>query len=112
MNNCNHDNRGFWIGLLIGGLLIAVLLFLMTTKEGKKIAEKLIERIENLADDLENNVDEVKDKAMEIKEEMSQKGLEKLETALTKLEEVQEQASETTRNLRHRFFSKNGKKLA
>ena len=112
MNNCNHDNRGFWLGLFIGGLLVAILLFLMTTKEGKKLAERLMEKIEDLVDDLENNVDEVKEKAVEIKDDFSEKGLEKLDTALTKLEEVQEQAQETTRNLRKRFFLKNGKKLA
>ena len=107
-----NNNKGFWVGIFIGGLLAAILLFLMTTKEGKKLAEKLMERIEDVVDDLENNLDEVKDKAVEIKETMSEKGLEKLDTALTKLEEVQEQAQETTRNLRHRFFVKNGKKLA
>ncbi|MCL4382576.1 MAG: hypothetical protein M1575_02645 [Patescibacteria group bacterium] len=107
----SDDNHGFLSGLFLGGLLGAGLIVFMGTKEGKKIAEQLKDKGEDLANELEGKIQEVQEKALEIKEEATDQTLEKLDNALAKLEDAQARAQETTETIRRKFFTRQGKKL-
>lgn len=107
-----HDERGFWPGFFLGGLLGAALIFLLGTKEGKKIAQDLQEKGEELAADLEGKIEDVQKNAEDLKEDVAGETMEKLDSALAKLEEAQVKAQETTENFRKRYFTKSGKKLS
>lgn len=110
---CNSgENKGFWSGLFLGGLLGAGLIVFLQTKEGKKIAQELMEKGEELTDELQDKIEDVGQKAEEIKGEVTDQTMAKLDTALAKLEEAQVKAQETTEVIRKRFFTKAGKKLS
>ena len=125
--NEHHDTK-FWIGFFIGGLVGAAIIFLLGTKEGKKI-EKLIEKKGKLAlDDLEEKVDELKEKGEELikkgevikeqvmeqmvdkKEDLTVEATKRLDSALANVEEIQEKGLSTTSNLRKRLFKNIPKK--
>lgn len=100
MNNEKHDNR-FWFGFFIGGLLGAILLFFMGTKEGKKTGKALEDKGKDFLEELKDQVvGEIKEK----KEDLTDVAAEKLDTALAQIEKLQEQSVETTKHIRQRFF--------
>lgn len=120
MSDHNHDGK-FMFGFFLGGLIGALIIFFLGTKEGKK-AEKLLEgRGKDILDDLEDKLDELqkkgkdfvrqgealKDQVMdtleEKKEEMTDTAVEKIGTALERMEELQQKGVETTANLRKKF---------
>ncbi len=108
MTSDNHHDKRFWFGFFLGGLLGALLLFFMGTKEGKKKREDLLDALEEKIDEIEKRgkrlkedvVEEIKEK----KEDVTEAAVEKLDTALAHIEKLQEASAETTRQLRHRFF--------
>ncbi|MFH0750113.1 MAG: YtxH domain-containing protein [Candidatus Gottesmanbacteria bacterium] len=121
MNDNNRDNK-FMIGFFVGGLIGAGLMFLMGTKEGKKI-EKLIEKKgKETLEDLEEKVDELKEKGEELikkgeaikdqvmeqiedkKEDLTEEATKRLDSALANVVEIQEKGLTTTTNLRKRLF--------
>lgn len=99
MNNEKHDNR-FWFGFFIGGLLGAILLFFMGTKEGKKTGKALEDKGKDLLEEFQDKVEEIKEK----KEDLTDSAVEKMDTALAQIEKLQEQSVETTKHIRQRFF--------
>ena len=122
MTSDNHHDNRFWLGFFIGGLLGAVLLFFMGTKEGKKTGKALEEKGKDLLTELEKKLEEmekrgkdliahgeeikeqVADELKEKKEDLADAAAEKLDTELARIEKLQEQRVETTKALRHRFF--------
>ncbi len=116
-----HDGR-FWVGLFIGGLIGAIILFFLGTKEGKKTGKLIERKTGDLLDDLEDKVGDLKEKGKEfiregeaIKDEVletldEKKGkitedlTEKLDGALAQIEELQEKSRATTATLRRRLF--------
>ena len=127
MNNDRHDNR-FWFGFFIGGLLGAILLFFMGTKEGKKTGKLLEDKGRNLLDELQEKLEEMEKRGRELvkqgaelkeqvvdeikekKEDLGDAAAEKLDTALAQIEKLQEQSVETTKHIRQRFFKNTPKR--
>lgn len=120
MSDHNHDGK-FMFGFFLGGLIGALIIFFLGTKEGKK-AEKLLERRgKDILDDLEDKLDELQKKGKDFvrqgealkeqvmdtledkKEEMTDTAVEKIGTALERMEELQQKGVETTAYLRKKF---------
>lgn len=128
-----EDNRGqnfgFWFGLFLGGLLGALTIFFLGTKEGKKTAKRLLEKGEEVFGEIEQELGELQEKGKELvkkTEEVKEKIKEKVEgkkegvetavaeradAALNKMEEVQKQALATTQEV-HSYFRRGGKPLS
>ncbi|MBI3342529.1 YtxH domain-containing protein [Candidatus Gottesmanbacteria bacterium] len=127
MDKERHDNR-FWFGFFIGGLLGAILLFFMGTKEGKKTGKLLEDKGRDLLDELEEKLEEMEKRGKELvkqgeelkeqvvseikekKEDLGDAAAEKLDTALAHIEKLQEQSVETTKHIRQRFFKNTPKR--
>lgn len=114
MNNERHDNR-FWFGFFLGGLLGAIILFFMGTKEGKKTGKALEDKGKDLLEELQDKLEEMEKRGKELKEQfvgeikekkedLTDVAAEKLDTALAQIEKLQEQSVETTKHIRQRFF--------
>lgn len=119
-DNQNTDGK-FLFGFFIGGLLGALIIFFLGTKEGKKTGRELERKGKDILDELEDRLDELQSKGKELvrqgekikehmmdtiedkKEEMSESTVERIDTALAHLEELQQQGAETTATLRKRF---------
>ena len=118
----------FLVGLFLGGIVGALIIFFLGTKEGKKAGKLIEEKGKAALDDLHGAVDELQQKGKELvkqgevikeklvenieqsKDELTQATTEKLETALSKIEELQEQSMTTTAEIRKRFFKNIPKK--
>ncbi len=117
-----HSNDGkFLFGFFIGGLIGALVIFFLGTKEGKKTGRLIERRGKDLLDDLEDRLDElqargkdlvrqgeaIKEKVMdsleEKKEDITDSAVERIDSALAHLEELQHQGAETTATLRKKF---------
>lgn len=127
MNDQEHDGK-FWFGFFIGGLIGAVVLFFLGTKEGKKAGKLLEGKGKDLLGDLEDQLSELEKKGKELarqgedikddvletiqdKKEVFTKGAtEKIDTALANIEKLQEQGLETTTTLRKKLFKNIPKK--
>jgi len=112
----------FLLGLFIGGLVGALVIFFMGTKEGRKTKKFLEEKGEDTLDTIHDRIDELEKKGKEIveqgeeikeqvieqleekKEELSDRATEKLDTALAHVEKIQEQGLSSTSDLRKRIF--------
>jgi len=124
-----HNNNGkFMFGFFLGGLLGALLIFFLGTKEGKKASKEIEQKGKDVLDDLEGKIDEMEKKGKELvrhgeelkdhvvetleekKEVLGKEATERLETALANIESIQERGMETTANLRKRFFKNTPKK--
>lgn len=124
MSESQHHDKDirFLAGFFIGGLLGALVIFLVGTKEGKKYAHLLSGKGKDMLGDLEGQLEELEKKGKELvkqgeaikdqvieqveekKEELSEKAAEKLDETLAKIEEVQEKSLQTTANIRKRLF--------
>lgn len=127
-----NENRAsnFWFGFFIGGILGAFIIFLLGTKEGKKLAAKLDEKAELFEEDIEGKVgklqkqgedllkqaQDVKDKVTkefdDKKTAASSKLVDKMDKTLSKIEEVQKKGVVLTQDVHRRHFKKNGKTLS
>lgn len=112
----------FLIGLFIGGLVGAFIIFFLGTKEGKKAGKYIEEKGKDALDDLHDQIDELEKKGKELvtkgeaikeqvieqfeekKEEITERATEKLDDALAQVEKLQEQGRDTTAELRKRIF--------
>lgn len=114
-NEHHHGDFRFFLGFFIGGLIGAVVIFLLGTKEGKKTGRLLEEKGKDILDDLQDKVgelekkskeikEEVVDRLMDKKEELTQSASERLDDALAHIEKMQEQGRETTAQLRKNLF--------
>ncbi len=129
----SDDHRGggdvkFLFGLFIGGLVGALVIFFLGTKEGKKAGKFFEEKGKDALDDLHDQIDELEKKGKEIvkqgedikdqviekleekTETLSETATEKLDQALAQIEELQEHGRETTADLRKRLFKNIPKK--
>lgn len=123
----NHDGK-FMMGFFLGGILGALIIFFMGTKEGKKAGKLLERKGKDVLGDLEEKLDDLEKKGKEIvkqgealkedvvdsisenKAELTQEVTERLDTALAHIEEIQERGRETTAGLRKRLFKNIPKK--
>lgn len=136
MESKHHYNLNFLIGLVLGGLLGGVTIFVLGTKEGKKFAEKLIEKAELYEEELEKKLTLFETKGEKIITDLSAsqnpviKELKEVKKnsssgklilpknitsdigqTLTNLEKIQRKGVFLTASVRKRFFKKDGKKL-
>jgi gas vesicle protein len=118
----------FLFGLFLGGIIGALIIFFLGTKEGKKAGKLIEEKGKEALDDLHGAVDDLQKKGKELvkqgdvikerlvenlehsKEELTEVTTEKLESALTKIEQLQEQSMTATAEIRKRFFKNIPKK--
>ncbi len=128
MNNDKGSNN-FWVGFFLGGLVGAFIIFLMGTKQGKKLADQLMEEAESYEEELEEKVAKLQKKGEEFlaeakdvkekivkevvdgKKEVTEGLVTKMDEALTKLEDVQKKGVAMTEEVHHHYFKKNGKRL-
>jgi len=121
MSENNHSDGKFLFGFFIGGLIGALIIFFLGTKEGKKTSKLLEHKGKDLLDELEDRLDELQQKGKDLvrqgekiketvidtidekKEELTDSAVERIDTALAHLEELQQQGAETTNALRKRF---------
>jgi len=54
-----HGDFKFLLGLFFGGIIGAVIIFFLGTKEGKKAGKELKERGEEVLDDIKDNLTEL-----------------------------------------------------
>jgi gas vesicle protein len=120
MSEDRHDGK-FLFGFFLGGLIGALIIFFLGTKEGKK-AEKIFRaRGKDILDELEEKLDELQEKGKDLvrhgeelkeqvmdtledkKEEFSERAVEKIGTALERIEEIQQKGMDTTATLRKKF---------
>lgn len=117
-----RKNEGkFWLGFFIGGLIGAIVIVFMGTKEGKKTGKLLEEKGKDALDLLQEKLAELEQKGKELEEQviekledtkevLAEKTSEKLDETLSHIEAIQERGRETTANLRHRLFKNLPKK--
>lgn len=125
MSDTNQRDIKFWIGFFIGGLLGAIVLFFLGTKEGKRTGRELEGKGRDLLDDFLNKLETLEHKGKELvlegeelkkdvvssleekKEEITESATEKIDSALAHIEALQERGRETTAALRKRLTFKN-----
>ncbi|OGG14962.1 hypothetical protein A2875_03315 [Candidatus Gottesmanbacteria bacterium RIFCSPHIGHO2_01_FULL_46_14] len=102
----SRDPR-FFVGLFIGGLIGAIVLFFLGTKDGKKTGKLLADKgediLDNLRDKLSDIVEEGKTQIEEKKDVVVKSATESIDTALAHIEELQERGRQTTATLRKQF---------
>ena len=131
MNNqsCCQKKIPFWLGFILGGLFGAATIFLLGTKEGKKLAKKLLEKTEVFEEELEEKISKLEDSGQDFlkeaqavkdrivndidkeKKQISTVLASKMNQTLGKIEDIQKKGVELTKEVRHRYFKKNGKTL-
>lgn len=129
-NTEEKKGNHFWLGFFAGGLLGGFIIFILGTKEGKKLAEKLQEKGEMFEEDIEQKVaklqkkgedliEEAKDvkkkmasRLEEKKEEASDALISKMDDAFTKITDLQKKGVALTSEVHQKYFKKNGKKLS
>ena len=112
----------FLFGFFLGGILGALIIFFLGTKEGKKAGKLIEEKGKDILDTIGEKVNEIETKGEELvkqgevvreqvleeieekKEELTESVTEKLDTALEHIEKMQEQGAQTTADLRKRLF--------
>jgi len=110
-----HGDFKFLLGLFFGGIIGAVIIFFLGTKEGRKAGKELKEKGEEAFDDISDKFTELEKKGEEIKDQVGQKleekkevitevATEKIDTALAQIEQLQAQGQQTTAELRKRLF--------
>jgi gas vesicle protein len=125
MNNASQEHgpdAKFLLGFFFGGILGAIIIFLVGTKEGKKTTKILEKKGKDFVDDLEDRLvdlekqgqelakksEEIKEQVVETleekKETITTEASSKLDNALAHIEALQEHGRETTASLRKRLF--------
>jgi gas vesicle protein len=123
MNDCNHngnDNK-FWFGFFFGGLIGAIVLFFIGTKEGKKTGKLVSDKGQDLIDIIQDKLEDLQEKGKELaqqgedfKEEVvseieENKGkitkdvVTKLDSTLSHIEEIQDRGRVATADIRKMF---------
>lgn len=124
----NKGGGGFWIGFFIGGLLGAVTLFFLGTKEGKKTGKLLESKTKDFLEELEDKIEDMEIKGKELarqseqikesvlekledkRETLTEGATQKLDSALAHIESIQEKGVETTSEIRKKLFKNIPKK--
>ncbi len=124
--NDNNQSHGtdikFLAGFFIGGLIGALVIFFLGTKEGKKAGKLLQQKGEDVLGELEDQIEQLEKKGKELakhgeevkdqviekledkSEELTESATRKLDSALAHIEEIQEHGRETTASIRKRLF--------
>ena len=118
--NNSHDGK-FLFGFFIGGLIGALVIFSLGTKEGKKTGKLIEDKGRDVLDELEERLDELQSKGKELvrqgeamkekvldsmsdkKDEVTEAAAEKIDMALAHIQEMQQKGAETTATLRKQF---------
>ncbi len=118
----------FFFGLFLGGIVGALIVFFLGTKEGKKAGKLIEEKSKKVLDDVKEKVEELEVKGKELidhgneikeqvietleekKDELTEAASAKLESALSQIEQLQEQSLNTTAEIRKRYFKNIPKK--
>jgi gas vesicle protein len=135
-DNHPHPDNSFWVGLFLGGLIGALLIFFLGTDKGKKLAKKLEEKGLDFLDEAEEKIEEkielfqdkgetliekgkellkegkeieekIAEKVVEAKDEVTQQVVAKADSALAHIEELQERGRQATEDLRQKLYFKN-----
>jgi gas vesicle protein len=125
MNEKPHEHGPdikFLLGFFIGGILGAIIIFLVGTKEGKKTTKILEQKGKDFVDDLEDRLTDLEKQGQELakkseeikehvvvtleekKEAMTTEASSKIDSTLAHIEALQEHGRETTASLRKRLF--------
>lgn len=119
-----HSNQdaSFWFGLFLGGLIGGILIYLLGTKEGRKLSEELQGKGEGWLAEIEKKLlelekhggslvekgqelkEQILDKAESTKEHLSDEAVAKVDKALEHIEKLQERGRNTTSAIRKRLF--------
>lgn len=120
MSDERHDGK-FLFGFFLGGLIGALIIFFLGTKEGKKAKKFLEKEGKDVIDDLEDRLDELQEKGKDLvkqgeaikeqvmdtiedkKEEITDSAVERIGSALERIEEIQQKGVETTATIRKKF---------
>ncbi|OGG26286.1 hypothetical protein A2960_04915 [Candidatus Gottesmanbacteria bacterium RIFCSPLOWO2_01_FULL_39_12b] len=129
MNENQGKGNYFWFGFFLGGLFGAFLIFVLGTKEGKKLTDELTEKVELYEEELEDKVSKLQKKGEELLQQAeavkdsvvkevegrnqiaSDALISKMDHSLSNIENIQKKGVELTQELHHRYFKKNGKSL-
>lgn len=130
MDNKSNNQGNFWLGFFLGGLIGGFIIYLMGTKNGKKLLEKVIDQTELYEEEIEEKLSSLQEKgedllseAENVKNKISQQVstgkknisstlITKMDETLGKIEDIQKKGIELTEEVRHNYFRKNGKKLS
>jgi len=122
MSDTRPDSK-FLLGFFIGGLIGAVVIFFLGTKEGKKTGKLIEKKGKEALEDIEDRVEDLKEKGKELIEkgeeikdevieqikdktdEVSTDATKRLDKALEKLEDVQKSSLHTTSKIRKHFVN-------
>jgi gas vesicle protein len=128
MSEEKNSNAKFFIGVVLGGIIGAIILFLMGTKDGKKTRKELEHKGRELLDDLHEKLDEIEEQGRELaekgeklkkhleeeiedkKEYLTDEATERVDQVLAKVEAIQEKGLVGTTNLRKKLFKNLPKK--
>lgn len=109
-------------GFFLGGIIGALTIFFLGTKEGKKTGKILEEKGRDVLDAASDKVEDLRKKGVEIieegnevkekfieelkekKNEIADQAVEKLDDTLAKIETIQEEGLQKTTELRKRLF--------
>jgi len=122
MSDERPDGR-FLLGFFIGGLIGAIVIFFLGTKEGKKAGKLIEKKGRETLDDIEEKLEEIEEKGKELvekgeaikdqvieriedkTEDVSKEVTQRLDKALEKLEDVQRGSLQTTAKIRKHFVN-------
>ncbi|HCS78734.1 TPA: hypothetical protein DIV55_03245 [Patescibacteria group bacterium] len=123
-------NNTFWFGMFLGGLLGALLILILGTEKGRKLAAKLqkegLEFLDDAKDtvgkEVEEKVEVLRNKSAEliekgkeieaeiveaigeVKADLSEAAVEKVDESLAHIEELQQHGRASTQELRKKLF--------
>ncbi len=122
MSENEHKEGKFMLGFFLGGLLGALVIFFLGTKEGKKAGKFLENKGRDLVDDLQDRLDELEKKGQELaregekikdqvietiedkKDDLTMEAAKKLDSALSHIEQLQDRGRESTAAIRKKLF--------
>lgn len=128
MSERQHPDPKFLFGFFIGGIIGALIIFFLGTKEGKKTGKLLEEKGKDFLDELQERIQELESQGKDLvkkgealrehvveqleekKEQITQEAAQKIDSALAHIESLQERGLETTATIRKRFFKNIPKK--
>ena len=119
----NHNNNQFWIGLFLGGLIGALLIVVLGTEKGRKLAKKLQEEgldlWEEKKDEFNDKKKAVTQEVVKQVEQLEEKGAELIEKGKELIEEgrhiekqVVQEVVETKEELAHQVVVQADQALA
>lgn len=124
MDDRSKPDIRFWFGFFMGGLIGALVLFFMGTKEGKVVRKKLVRKGEDLIDTMQDKLDDLKEKGQDLvtasekiraevastledrKGDLTADATKKLDSILEHIETVQDRGRRITANMRRSLARK------